>query len=74
LVSQKQIIMIDFFEQVSQKKISLPADVVNLLMSCKKLTVYDTVDQLETDAVGGGNRYHMKSVTRFPGKEKLPRP
>jgi hypothetical protein len=45
--------MEDFFDILDKKKIVLPDDVLILLKSCKKFTVFNTVEQLAVAAVGG---------------------
>ncbi|MBN1416442.1 MAG: DUF4914 family protein [Bacteroidales bacterium] len=52
----------NFFKVLESKKITLPDDVYMLLNSCKKYTVFDTVNQLKDAAVGGvdNNTYEVK--------------
>lgn len=54
--------MKDFFKVLEKKRITLPDDVFVLLNSCKKLAVFDTVEQLAITAVGTetGNTFEVK--------------
>jgi hypothetical protein len=63
--------MSDIFEVMSRKKISLPADVIGLLESCKKLTVFDTVDELAKAAVGGEDKDIYEVKYTVPGKGEI---
>jgi hypothetical protein len=60
--------MKDLFKALEAKKISLPDEVQILLNSCKKYTVFETVEDLASAAVGGegNNKYEVKYDV--PGK------
>lgn len=60
--------MKDFFKILEKKKIVLPDDVYVLLNSCKKYTIYDTVEQLAEAAVGGINETSYEVKYDVPGK------
>ncbi|MFO7369969.1 MAG: DUF4914 family protein [Bacteroidales bacterium] len=60
--------MIEFFDLVKQKKINLPAEVISLVNGCKKITFYDTVEQLALTAVGGENSNSFEVKYDIPGK------
>lgn len=60
--------MKDFFKVLEKKKIALPDDVYVLLNSCKKYTVYDSVEQLAEAAVGGENETSYEVKYDIPGK------
>lgn len=59
--------MKDFFKVLEKKKIVLPDEVYVLLNSCKKYTVFNTVEQLAEAAVGGAGS------TSFEVKYDIPR-
>lgn len=63
--------MNDIFEPELQNRINLPADIVWLLKNCKKLTVYDTVDQLAIASVGGEGRNSFEVSYTLSGKGKF---
>ena len=60
--------MIEFFDLVKQKKINLPAEIISLVNDCKKITFYDTVEQLALAAVGGENSNSFEVKYDIPGK------
>lgn len=60
--------MNDFFKLLEQKKITLPDDVYVLLNSCKKFTVFNTVNELAVAAVGGENNNTFEVKYDIPGK------
>lgn len=60
--------MIEILELVKQKKIILPEEIVTLINNCKKITFYDTVDQLALAAVGGENSNSFEVKYAIPGK------
>ncbi len=60
--------MIEILELVKQKKIILPEEMVSLINNCKKITFYDTVDQLALAAVGGENSNSFEVKYAIPGK------
>lgn len=60
--------MIEILELVKQKKIILPEEIVSLINNCKKITFYDTVDQLALAAVGGENSNSFEVKYAIPGK------
>jgi len=62
--------MSDLFEVIEKKRISLPDDVRVILGGCKSYYVFDTVNQLESNAVGGDNSsYEVKY--KIPGKGEV---
>ncbi|MBN1143899.1 MAG: DUF4914 family protein [Bacteroidales bacterium] len=63
--------MIEFFNLVKQKKISLPDEIISLVNDCKKITFYDTVEQLALAAVGGENRNSFEVKYDIPGKGEI---
>ena len=60
--------MNDIFEQLKQKKIILPAEVSGIMKNCKRLTLYDSVDQLVAAAVGGEDSEVFEVKYSIPGK------
>jgi len=60
--------MKNFFKVLEKKKIALPDDVYVLLNSCKKYTIYDSVEQLAEAAVGGANETSYEVKYDIPGK------
>jgi len=60
--------MKDFFKVLEKKKITLPDDVYVLLNSCKRYTIYDSVEQLAEAAVGGANKICYEVKYDIPGK------
>lgn len=60
--------MKDFFKVLEQKKITLPDDAFVLLNSCKKFTVFDSVEQLAVVAVGGENSNTFEVKYKIPEK------
>lgn len=60
--------MKDFFKVLEKKKITLPDDVYVLLNSCKKYTIYNSVEQLAEAAVGGANETYYDVKYDIPGK------
>ncbi|MBN2814625.1 MAG: DUF4914 family protein, partial [Bacteroidales bacterium] len=60
--------MIEILELVKQKKIILPEEIVSLINNSKKITFYDTVDQLAMAAVGGENSNSFEVKYDIPGK------
>jgi len=60
--------MKDFFKVLEKKKIALPDNVYVLLNSCKKYTVYDSVEQLAEAAVGGAGEISYEVKYDIPGK------
>ncbi len=54
--------MKDFFKVLEKKRITLPDDVFVLLNSCRKLSVFDTVEQLAIAAMGieNNNTFEVK--------------
>ena len=47
--------MSQFFTRLNNKGIALPSELTTLLNSCKSYTVYDTVEQLAEEAMGGSD-------------------
>ena len=60
--------MKDFFKVLEKKRITLPDDVYVLLNSCKKFSVYNSVEQLAEAAVGGANETSYEVKYDIPGK------
>jgi hypothetical protein len=60
--------MKDFFKVLEKKKITLPDDVFVLLNSCKKFTVFASVEQLAIVAVGGENNNTFEVKYNIPEK------
>jgi len=60
--------MKDFFKVLEKKKITLPDDTFVLLNSCKKFTVFDSVEQLAVIAVGGENSNTFEVKYNIPEK------
>ncbi len=60
--------MKDLFKLLGKKKIILPDDVYVLLNSCKRYTIYDSVEQLAEAAVGGANKICYEVKYDIPGK------
>lgn len=60
--------MNDIFEQLEKKKILLPAEVFAIVTNCKKLTLYESVDQLVVAAVGGEGKESFEVKYNIPGK------
>ncbi len=60
-----------FFETLENKKITLPGYVEEILKNCVKYTVYDSVEQLATAAVGGYDRNTFEVSYEIPGKGKI---
>lgn len=60
--------MKDFFKVLEKKSITLPDDVYVLLNSCKKYTIYDSVEQLAEAAVGGKENTSYEVKYNIPGK------
>lgn len=60
--------MIEFFDLVKQKKINLPAEIISLVNDSKKITFYDTVEELALAAVGGENSNSFEVKYDIPGK------
>lgn len=60
--------MKDFFKVLEKKKITLPDEVYVLLSSCKKYTVYETVEQLADAAVNGSENSSFDVKYDIPGK------
>ncbi len=60
--------MKEFFKVVEKKKIVLPDEVYVLLNSCKKYTVFNTVEQLAEAAVGGAGSTSYEVKYDVPGK------
>lgn len=60
--------MNDIFEQLKKKKIMLPAEVSGIMKNCKRLTLYDSVDQLVVAAVGGEDNDSFEVKYNIPGK------
>lgn len=60
--------MNNFFNVLESKKIKLPEEILYLLLNCKSLEVFDTVEQLAHASVGGesSNLYEVKYD--IPGK------
>jgi hypothetical protein len=63
--------MENLFKTLEYKKIALPDDVHELLIGCKKYTVYDTVEQLKIDAVGGENNHSYEVKYTIPEKGEV---
>jgi len=63
--------MTDLLKILENKKIDLPADVFDLINSCKSLNVYDTVDQLAVAAVGGKENNTFEVKYNIPGKGEI---
>ena len=47
--------MNNLFEQLREKNIELPEDILHLLNNCKSFTVFNTIEELAVAAVGGDN-------------------
>ncbi|WP_462319308.1 DUF4914 family protein [Marinilabilia sp.] len=60
--------MSDFFKTIKSKGVTLPAEVENLLKSCKGFTVFDTHEQLADAAVGGEDGKVFEVKYDVPGK------
>ncbi|MBN1791328.1 MAG: DUF4914 family protein [Bacteroidales bacterium] len=60
--------MNNIFEQLKQRKIMLPAEVSGIMKNCKRLTLYDSVDQLAVAAVGGEKNEAFEVRYNIPGK------
>jgi hypothetical protein len=45
----------NLFEQLREKNIELPEDILHLLNNCKSFTVFNTIEELAVAAVGGDN-------------------
>lgn len=60
--------MKNFFEELNKKNVVLPLETKVLLQSCQKLTVYNTVDELVIDAVGGKDNNSFEVKYEIPGK------
>ncbi|MBA4409782.1 MAG: DUF4914 family protein [Bacteroidota bacterium] len=60
--------MNDFFKLLEKKKITLPDNIYVLLTSCRKFTVFNTVDELAVAAVGGENSNTFEVKYDIPGK------
>ncbi len=60
--------MKDFFKVIEKKKISLPDEVYVLLNSCKKYTVYNTVEELAEASIGGVGNTSYEVKYDIPGK------
>jgi len=60
--------MKDFFKVLEKNKITLPDDAYVLLSSCKKFTVYNSVEELAEAAVGGANEISFEVKYDIPGK------
>ncbi|MDO9153713.1 MAG: DUF4914 family protein [Paludibacter sp.] len=59
--------MNDFFKTMDKKQVFLPEEVKTLLNACKKFTVFETVEQLATAAVGGENSNSFDVKYDVPG-------
>jgi hypothetical protein len=60
--------MKDFFNVLEKKKIILPDDLYVLLNNCKKYTLFDSVEQLATVAVGGKDSNTFEVKYQIPQK------
>lgn len=60
--------MIEFFDLVKQKNINLPAEIISIVKDCKKITFYDSVEQLALAAVGGENSNSFEVKYDIPDK------
>lgn len=60
--------MKEFLSLLNRKKIGLPVEVVDLLNHSKRVTIYETVDQLEKSATGDENQESYEVVYEIPGK------
>ncbi len=63
--------MIEFLDLVKQKKINLPAEIISLVNDCRKVTLFDTVEQLALAAVGGENKNSFDVKYDIPGKGEI---
>lgn len=60
--------MDNFFKVLEQKKIVLPAQVLQLLNECKSFTVFNSVEELAVAAVGGKDNNSFDVKYDIPGK------
>lgn len=60
--------MKDLFTILEEKKIGLPRNICDLLHNCKKLTVYNTVDDLAIASTGGKENSEYNVEYEIPGK------
>lgn len=60
--------MKDLLKILEKKQITLPDNVSALLSSCRKYTLFDTVDQLALAATGGENNSSFEVKYTIPGK------
>jgi hypothetical protein len=60
--------MSELFKILEEKKISLPENISALLKSCKKLSVFDTTDQLAVAATNGTEHVEFEVKYDVPGK------
>lgn len=60
--------MKEIFSLLENKGIQLPLEVAGLLAECRKLTVFNTVEELAQAAVGGGNSNTFEVKYPIPGK------
>ncbi|MDP2338380.1 MAG: DUF4914 family protein [Bacteroidota bacterium] len=60
--------MNDFFKVLEKKKIALPDDIYVLLNSCKKFTLFNTVEELTIAAVGDENSNTFEVKYDIPDK------
>jgi len=58
----------NLFKTLESKRIALPDDVLVLLNSCRKYTVFDTVEQLKIAAVGGEKNISFEVRYTIPEK------
>jgi len=60
--------MKDLLKILEKKKITLPDDIFALLNNCKNISVFDSVEQLASAAVGGENNKTFEVKYDIPGK------
>ncbi len=60
--------MTDLLTILEKKSVNLPEDVLVLLKGCKKLNIYNTVEELAIAAVGGENNDLFEVKYDIPGK------
>jgi hypothetical protein len=58
----------DILKLLENKKVKLPEEAKNLLINCKKYTVFDSVEELVVAAVGGKDNNSFEVKYAIPGK------
>lgn len=59
--------MENFFEELEKRNVVLPDDVISILNSCKKYTVFNTVDELAIASVNGEGNDEFEVKYDVPG-------